>query len=200
MKASVKRLIGGLVITALTIGNPFVAPAANAAFCKPSPTLTGFPYTSKASYPNSGTFGYYTLPPQAGNFSNYETRVSVFKGNLDKSKMVSVFAPFSKNGSQRGFAASVPRMMTYVNTDYIGSYNMPYSAVIHDGRMVYAPAPGNPQDPEAKGYSGVLGWAEKALSESAGFVEASSLVSVPCYLPFLVVRGMAGTAGTFGML
>jgi len=178
MKASVKRLIGGLVITALAIGNPFAAPAANAAFCKPSPTLTSFPYTSKASYPNSGTFGYYSLPLNfAINGSNYPTRVSVFKGNLDKSKMVSVFAPFSKNGSQREFAASVPRMMTYVNTDYIGSYNMPYSAVIHDGRMVYAPAPGNPQDPQAKGYSGVLGWTEKAHSESAGFVESSSLIS-----------------------
>ena len=177
MKAKVRRLIGGLVITTLTIGSPFVMPAANAAWCKPSPTLTSFPYTSKASYPNAGTFGYYTLPPQAGNFSNYQTRVSVFKGELDKSKMVSVFAPFSKMGSQKDFASSVPRLMTYVNTDYIGSNNMPYSAVIHNGRMVYAPAPGNPEDPDAKGYSGVLGWAEKVLSESSGFIEEAPLVS-----------------------
>lgn len=177
MKVSIKKLIGGLVITALTLGNPFVSPASGAAWCKPAPLITKFNYTSKASYPNAGTFGYYTLPIGAGNLSNYQTRVSVFKGKLDKSKMVSVFAPFSQSGKQRDFASSVPRLMTYVNTDYIGAYNMPYSAVIHDGRMVYAPAPGNPEDPSAKGYSGVLGWTEKVLSESAGFVEASFLTA-----------------------
>lgn len=178
MKVRIKKLIGGLVITALTLGNPFAMPAANAAFCKPSPSVTSFPYTSKVSYPNAGTFGYYTLPIGAGNLSNFQTRVSVFKGKLDKSKMVATFAPLSDMGSQRDFASSVPKMMTYVNTDYIGAYNMPYSAIIHDGRMVYAPAPGNPEDPLAKGYSGVLGWAEKVLSESAGFVETSYLTTV----------------------
>lgn len=177
MKVSIKKLIGGLVITALTIGNPVASPAVGAAFCKPAPSITKFPYTSKVSYPNAGTFGYYSLPLGAGNLSNFETRVSVFKGKLDKSKMVATFAPFSNVGSQRDFASSVPGMMTYVNTDYIGSYNMPYSAVIHEGRMVYAPAPGNPEDPSAKGYSGVLGWTEKVLSESAGFTESAPLVS-----------------------
>lgn len=185
MKVSIKKLVGGLVITALAIGNPFAMPAANAAWCKPSPELKNFPYTSKASYPNAGSAGYYTLPPQAGNQSQYPTRVSVFKGNSAKSKMVSLFAPLGKMASQRAFANSVPRLMTYVNTDYIGSNNMPYSAVIHDGRMVYAPAPGNPQDPQAKGYSGVMGWTEKVVSESAGFVQEFRLVtgkySVPVY-------------------
>ena len=177
MKASIKRLIGGLVVTALTLGNPIALPAANAAWCKPAPSLTSYPYTAKASYPNAGQFGYYTIPPQSGNLSPYQTRVSVFQGNLDKSRMVATFAPFGTNGSQRAFANSVPRLMTHVNTDYIGISNMPYSAVIHNGRMVYAPAPGNPEDPQAKGYSGVLGWVEKIVSETDGFVEEAPLVS-----------------------
>jgi hypothetical protein len=92
--------------------------------------------------------------------------------------MTATFAPLGTLGNQRTFANSVPNLQNYVNTDYFVDGNrMPYAAIIHDGRMVYAPAPGNPEDPNARGYSGVLAWSERILSETAGFSVAAPLWS-----------------------
>ena len=177
MKKSIKRLVGGLIAGALTIGSPFAMPAANAAWCKPAPNLSQFTYTPKVTYSNGGTFGYYTLPTGAGNMSNYQTRISVYKGDLSKSKMTMTFSKFGTTGNQRVFADSVPNLSTYVNTDFIGPNDMPYSAIISDGELVYSPAIGSIGDPQRNGSTRVLGWAKETFSESAGFALPAPLTS-----------------------
>ena len=177
MKTSIKRLIGGLIAGALTIGNPFAMPAANAAWCKPAPELSQFEYTPKETYTNGGTFGYYTLPTGSGNMSNYQTRVSVYKGNLAKSKLTMTFSKLGTVGNQRDFADSVPNLNTYVNTDFIGPNNMPYSAIISGGELVYSPAIGSIGDPQRNGSTRVLGWAKETFSEANGFSIAAPLTS-----------------------
>ena len=170
-------IVGGLMIGSLAFGGPLAKPA-EAAWCKPAPALSNSWYTPKITYSNGATFGYYTIPIGAGNLSSYQTRVSVFKGSQANSKMTATFAPLGTLGNQRTFASSVPNLQTYVNTDYFVDGNrMPYSAIIHGGKMVYAPAPGNPEDPTAKGYSGVLAWSEKTYSETAGFALSAPLWS-----------------------
>ena len=178
MKTSIKRLLGGLIAGALTLGNPFSMPAANAAWCKPAPALSQFEYTPKETYSNGGSFGYYSLPSgPSGNMSNYPTRVSVYKGQLAKSKMTMTFSPFGTVGNQRDFANSVPNLNTYVNTDFIGPNNMPYSAIISNGELVYSPAIGSIGDPQHNGSTRVLGWAKETYGEADGFALPAPLTS-----------------------
>ncbi len=177
MKKSIRRLIGGIIIGSLTFGSQIMMPAANASWCKPAPALSSSTYTPKVTYANGATFGYYSLPTGAGTLSNYPTRIGVFKGEISKSRMTSVFAPFGLVGNQRTFANSVPNMQTYVNTDFIGAENMPYSAVISGGQLVYAPATGSIGDPSRNGTTRVLGWAKTSFSEAAGFSLAAPLTS-----------------------
>jgi Phosphodiester glycosidase len=179
MKKSVKRLIGGLIIGVLSVGSPFAMPAANASWCKPAPTLSSNTFTPKVTYANGATFGYYSLPTGAGTLSNYPTRIGVFKGAISKSKMTTPYSPFGvlPVGNQRVFANSVPNMQTYVNTDFIGPNNMPYSAVVSDGQLVYAPATGSIGDPAHNGTTRVVGWAKESFSEAAGFSITAPLTS-----------------------
>ncbi|MCX8530360.1 MAG: phosphodiester glycosidase family protein [Rhodoluna sp.] len=152
-------------------------PAANASWCKPAPTLSSSTFTPRVTYSNGASFGYYSLPTGAGTLSNYPTRIGVFKGEIAKSKMTSPFAPFGLVGNQRTFANSVSGLQTYVNTDFIGSNNMPYSAIISAGELVYAPATGSIGDPSRNGTTRVIGWAKTSYSEAAGFAVASPLTS-----------------------
>ncbi len=177
MKTSIRRLIGALVIGALSLGSQFAMPAANASWCKPAPTLSSSTFTQKVTYSNGANFGYYSLPTGAGTLSNYQTRIGVYKGEISKSNMTSVYARFGLLGNQRTFANSVPNLQTYVNTDFIGANNMPYSAVISGGALVYAPATGSIGDPARNGTTRVLGWAKTSFSESAGFSMPAPLTS-----------------------
>jgi hypothetical protein len=152
-------------------------PAANASWCKPAPTLSSSSFTQKVTYSNGASFGYYSLPTGAGTLSNYPTRIGVFKSQISKSNMTSPFAPFGAAGNQRTFANSVAGLQTYVNTDFIGSNNMPYSAIVSDGELVYAPATGSIGDPARNGTTRVIGWAKSTYSESAGFSVAAPLTS-----------------------
>ena len=80
-------------------------------------------------------------------------------------------------GNQRDFADSVPNLNTYVNTDFIGPNNMPYSAIISGGELVYSPAIGSIGDPQRNGSTRVLGWAKETFSEANGFSIAAPLTS-----------------------
>ncbi len=176
MKKSIKRLVGGLIAGSLVIGSPVAVPAAVAAgWCKPAPDLrTVADFTPKASYAAGGAAGYYEFAPFEAS-SPHKTRVSVFEGNLANYSMETKFSPFGQSGSQRGFASSVPNLGTYMNTDFIGSYNMPYSAVISKGRMVFAPPAGSIGS--TNGSTRVIGYANQSFSESAGFAVPAPLTS-----------------------
>ncbi len=178
IKKAFRALVGVAVAATLFVGNPLTAPAAFAAFCKFAPTLANSAtYTPKVTYPTGATFGYYSMPTGVGTGSNYPTRITVFKGQVAKYNMSTPHAPLGLTGNQRTFANSIPNLATYVNTDFIGSNNMPYSAIITGGRMIYAPAPHSTGDPAGNDSTRVIGWARQTFSESAGFAVAAPLKS-----------------------
>jgi len=176
MKKVVRAILGVAMVATLFVGNPITAPAAYAAFCKYAPSLASTAtYTPKITYPTGATFGYYSMPTGVGTGSNYPTRIAVFRGNISNYKMSTPHSLLGLTGNQRTFANSIPNLASYVNTDFIGSNNMPYSAIITGGRMIYAPARHSTGDPSGNNSTRVIGWARQTFSESAGFAISAPL-------------------------
>ena len=178
MKFSAKKLIGGVLLGSLLIGGAVApAPATALGNCKDARSLINTAsYTPKETYTGGAKLGYYSLAPSILS-ENHPTRVTVFTGKIADFKLTAVNAPFSKNGSQYDFANSVPNLATYVNGDFIGANNMPYSAIIRDGRMIYAPAVGSIGDPAHNGSTRVFGYARQTYSEANGFSVSAPLTT-----------------------
>ena len=175
---SMKKLFGGIIIGTLILGSSAAAPGASAAnFCKMARSINSeASYELQATYPDGGKQGIYSFTPSTFS-DNYPSHVTVFSGDLSKYQMTPTVAPLGQLGSQRGFAQSVSGAETYINTDFIGAYNMPYSAIIRDGRMIYAPAVGSIGDPARNGSTRVLAVTKQVFSESTGFISIAPLKS-----------------------
>ena len=172
MKKFVRGLLTVAIVATAVSGSP-ATPQASAAWCKAAPSLSSnATLTHVTTYSTGATFDYYTLPPGITT-SNYPTRLSVFKGDLNDYQMSNPHSLFGQTGNQRVFANSVPRLATYVNTDFIGVNNMPYSAVISGGKMIYSPAAGSIG--VNGGSTRVLGWGRWAVPEADGIAKVSNL-------------------------
>jgi hypothetical protein len=160
----------------LVLGNQSHPAPALADYCKVAPSLSNYGvYTKITDFPTGATFGYYTLPPGVTT-SSYPTRLSVFRGQLDDYQMSTPHALLGQLGNQRTFANSVQNLATYVNTDFIGTSNMPYSAIITNGKMIYSPAAGSIGVNNES--TRVIGWGRVAMPEANGIPKSATLSGV----------------------
>jgi hypothetical protein len=150
------------------IASTLAPSAATAAYsCAQTKSLSKYSSRTTTQVGSGVVLGEVNFDPGVANPTVLNTKVSWAKGSLAKVKFVSAQAPVGETSSQYKLAADFSAL-AYINTDYYNEGSrFPYSAVMRDGKLTYAPAHS----------TNVVALAEVPYSSSGGYPGSSSLKS-----------------------
>lgn len=194
------RLIAALGASALVfsaaVAQPSVAATQN---CLQAPNLRDAA-TSTQNLVNGVVLTQSTFEPGVANNSPYNSKFTIAAGSLSKVDFKVSTAKVGEYGRQSDLA-DVVKAIAYVNTDYYNEGNrLPYSAMIVDGKLIYAPreptnvvgistSPFDAKNP----YSGVANFKSGTLSFNVSGVNQPTLAgssAAAAYTPVSAVTNL----------
>lgn len=116
-----------------------VQPAAADYACAPGSQLSSATTKTTQNLGSAVKLSRYDFEPGKANASGLQTRVTWSQANLSNVNFVAVTSPVGTSANQYQ-AAQGASAISWVNTDFYDEWSQyPYSAMLHDGKLVFAP-------------------------------------------------------------